>query len=43
MLQMVGLRYTIALIHSTLEGHLFRASQRVGANNAEQLISMLRG
>jgi DNA-binding NarL/FixJ family response regulator len=27
----------------SVEGHLFRASQRVGANNREQLISMLRG
>jgi len=33
------------LIMSTrsVEGHLFRASQRVGANNREQLISILRG
>jgi DNA-binding NarL/FixJ family response regulator len=27
----------------SVEGHLFRASQRVGANNREQLISMLQG
>ena len=27
----------------SVEGHLFRASQRVGANNREQLISIMRG
>jgi DNA-binding NarL/FixJ family response regulator len=27
----------------SVEGHLFRASQRVGANNREQLIAMLNG
>jgi DNA-binding NarL/FixJ family response regulator len=27
----------------SVEGHLFRASQRVGANSREQLISILRG
>ena len=27
----------------SVEGHLFRASQRVGANNREQLISLLQG
>jgi DNA-binding NarL/FixJ family response regulator len=27
----------------SVEGHLFRASQRVGANNREQLVSILRG
>lgn len=27
----------------SIEGHLFRASQRVGANNREQLISILQG
>jgi DNA-binding NarL/FixJ family response regulator len=27
----------------SVEGHLFRASQRVGANNREQLIAMLQG
>jgi DNA-binding NarL/FixJ family response regulator len=27
----------------SVEGHLFRASQRVGANSREQLISMLHG
>jgi len=27
----------------SVEGHLFRASQRVGANNREQLIAMLHG
>jgi DNA-binding NarL/FixJ family response regulator len=27
----------------SVEGHLFRASQRVGANSREQLIAMLRG
>jgi DNA-binding NarL/FixJ family response regulator len=27
----------------SVEGHLFRASQRVGANNREQLISILQG
>jgi DNA-binding NarL/FixJ family response regulator len=27
----------------SIEGHLFRASQRVGANSREQLISILRG
>jgi DNA-binding NarL/FixJ family response regulator len=27
----------------SVEGHLFRASQRVGANNREQLIAILRG
>jgi DNA-binding NarL/FixJ family response regulator len=27
----------------SVEGHLFRASQRVGANNRDQLISMLQG
>ena len=27
----------------SIEGHLFRASQRVGANNREQLISLLHG
>jgi DNA-binding CsgD family transcriptional regulator len=27
----------------SVEGHLFRASQRVGANNRDQLIAMLRG
>jgi DNA-binding NarL/FixJ family response regulator len=27
----------------SIEGHLFRASQRVGANNREQLIAMLNG
>ncbi|HET7668588.1 MAG TPA: LuxR C-terminal-related transcriptional regulator, partial [Mycobacterium sp.] len=27
----------------SIEGHLFRASQRVGANNREQLISILNG
>jgi DNA-binding NarL/FixJ family response regulator len=27
----------------SVEGHLFRACQRVGANNREQLISLLRG
>jgi DNA-binding NarL/FixJ family response regulator len=27
----------------SVEGHLFRASQRVGANSREQLISLLRG
>ena len=27
----------------SVEGHIFRASQRVGANNREQLISMLQG
>jgi DNA-binding CsgD family transcriptional regulator len=26
----------------SIEGHLFRACQRVGANNREQLISVLR-
>ena len=28
---------------SSVEGHLFRASQRVGANCREQLISILKG
>jgi hypothetical protein len=27
----------------SVEGHIFRASQRVGANSREQLISLLRG
>ena len=27
----------------SVEGHLFRASQRVGANSREQLISILHG
>jgi DNA-binding NarL/FixJ family response regulator len=27
----------------SIEGHLFRASQRVGANNREQLITILQG
>jgi DNA-binding NarL/FixJ family response regulator len=27
----------------SVEGHLFRASQRVAANNREQLISILQG
>ncbi|WP_102144152.1 helix-turn-helix domain-containing protein [Mycobacterium hubeiense] len=27
----------------SVEGHVFRASQRVGANSREQLISLLRG
>nr|WP_240163177.1 helix-turn-helix transcriptional regulator [Mycolicibacterium sphagni] len=27
----------------SIEGHIFRASQRVGANSREQLISILQG
>jgi DNA-binding NarL/FixJ family response regulator len=27
----------------SIEGHLFRASQRVGANSREQLVSILQG
>ena len=34
-------RLTVSI--RSVEGHLFRASQRVGANNREQLISILQG
>jgi DNA-binding NarL/FixJ family response regulator len=34
-------RLTVSI--RSIEGHLFRASQRVGANSREQLISLLRG
>ena len=33
----------LAMSVRSVEGHLFRASQRVGANNREQLISILQG
>jgi hypothetical protein len=31
------------MVVRSAEGDLFRASQRVGVNNREQVISMLRG
>ncbi|HEX2401306.1 MAG TPA: LuxR C-terminal-related transcriptional regulator, partial [Mycobacterium sp.] len=37
----IAARLTMSI--RSVEGHLFRASQRVGANNREQLISMLQG
>jgi DNA-binding NarL/FixJ family response regulator len=37
----VAARLTMSI--RSVEGHLFRASQRVGANSREQLISILRG
>jgi DNA-binding NarL/FixJ family response regulator len=33
----------LAMSTRSVEGHLFRASQRVGANSREQLISILHG
>jgi DNA-binding NarL/FixJ family response regulator len=37
----IAARLTMSI--RSVEGHLFRASQRVAANNREQLISILRG
>jgi DNA-binding NarL/FixJ family response regulator len=37
----IGARLTMSI--RSVEGHLFRASQRVGTNKREQLISILRG
>lgn len=37
----VAVRLTMSI--RSVEGHLFRASQRVGANSREELISILRG
>jgi DNA-binding CsgD family transcriptional regulator len=37
----VALRLTMSI--RSVEGHLFRASQRVGANSREELVAILRG
>jgi DNA-binding NarL/FixJ family response regulator len=39
--QEIADRLTVSI--RSVEGHLFRASQRVGANNREQLISIMHG
>jgi DNA-binding NarL/FixJ family response regulator len=38
-----GIADQLTMSVRSVEGHLFRASQRVGANNREQLIAMLNG
>src|SRR5262249_16316306 len=38
-----GIADRLTMSIRSVEGHLFRASQRVGANSRDQLISMLHG